>query len=193
MIITKCPECGKNIISDNSTYCGRCNTFIYIQQLSTTEKEEAPMICQNCGKAAKTYQFQFSQNIGMIVERKEKHIKGYFCRRCASEFFLQYTGITLILGWWGIISFFVAGAFIIINIIYYLNILRIITSKPGDEKNITFEYINMKLSPFKQEILERMKKGEENNVIAQDMARKSGLQQKLVLLQLRYWTRIYFN
>jgi hypothetical protein len=64
-------------------------------------------VCQNCGRAAETKHVVYYQNIGVLVMRFFRQAKGNFCRDCSSRFFWRYTLTTLVLGWWGIISFFV--------------------------------------------------------------------------------------
>ena len=57
--------------------------------------------------------------------RFSKNAKGAFCKDCTNRFFWTYTGISLFLGWWGIISFFVTLFIIPNNIIRYLGTLSL--------------------------------------------------------------------
>ena len=67
----------------------------------------------------------FHQNIGMLVTRQERELKGELCRRCSKSTFLSYTLTTLFLGWWGIISFCVTPFMILGNIFSYVRCLSL--------------------------------------------------------------------
>jgi hypothetical protein len=60
------------------------------------------------------------QNIGMLVVRFPKTMRGYLCRTCIGRTFQSYTLTTLFLGWWGIISFFYSLVSIPQNIVTYM-------------------------------------------------------------------------
>jgi hypothetical protein len=63
------------------------------------------MMCQACGRAAATRHVVFYQNIGLILLRLQRKVDGHLCRPCIRKYFLQTTLVTLVLGWWGVISF----------------------------------------------------------------------------------------
>ena len=72
--------------------------------------------CQACRRQAPTKQVSFSSNIGLIILRIPRTIRGELCRRCISKYFWQYTLTTTFLGWWGVISFFYSLVTIPMNI-----------------------------------------------------------------------------
>jgi hypothetical protein len=76
--------------------------------------------CQACQRMAPTKHVTFMQNIGLLVIRFPKTIKGFLCKRCIKKYFWEMTTITFFLGWWGIISFFYSLASIPQNISQYL-------------------------------------------------------------------------
>ena len=76
--------------------------------------------CQLCGRHAPTKHVTFMQNIGALVIRFPKTLRGYLCRTCIGKTFQSYTLTTLFLGWWGLISFFYSLVSIPRNIITYL-------------------------------------------------------------------------
>src|SRR4029077_21272196 len=78
--------------------------------------QEPQMTCQSCGVEAPTRYVEFHQNIGALVMRFSKSIKGNLCKRCIHRYFWQFTGINLVLGWWGLISFVMNIVFIGNNI-----------------------------------------------------------------------------
>jgi hypothetical protein len=65
-----------------------------------------PSRCQACHRVAPTKQVTFRQNIGAIILRFPKTIRGSLCKRCIDKYFWEMTTITFFLGWWGVISFF---------------------------------------------------------------------------------------
>jgi len=84
-------------------------------------KNTAPQhYCDNCGIPAETKYVEFYENIGLIIIRHSQSIKGSFCKHCINYYFWNFTGKTMLFGWWGIISF-VITPFILLN-----NILRFI-------------------------------------------------------------------
>jgi len=72
--------------------------------------------CQACQRHAPTKMVSFSSNIGLIVLRIPRTIRGELCRRCISKYFWEYTLTTTFLGWWGVISFFYSLVTIPMNI-----------------------------------------------------------------------------
>jgi hypothetical protein len=80
------------------------------------------MACQACGRNAPTKYVEFYQNIGMLVMRSMRTTRGNLCKRCIKKYFLKVTGLTLVTGWWGMISL-ILNPFLIIN-----NVFRYLTS-----------------------------------------------------------------
>ena len=76
--------------------------------------------CDTCRRHAPTKQVTFMQNIGCIVIRFPKTIRGNLCRLCISRFFWRYTLITFFFGWWGVISFFYSLVSIPTNIVGFI-------------------------------------------------------------------------
>jgi hypothetical protein len=77
-------------------------------------------LCESCLRAAPTKQVEFYQNIGALVMRFHKTLKGNLCRQCIDKYFWEYTLYTLFLGWWGVISFIVTPIFLVNNVVRYL-------------------------------------------------------------------------
>ena len=59
------------------------------------------MFCQACGANAPTTYVTYYWNIGALILRWYKSIKGDMCRRCVHQYFWEYTLINFTLGWWG--------------------------------------------------------------------------------------------
>jgi hypothetical protein len=81
------------------------------------------MRCQVCGVQAETRYVEFYQNIGVLIMRFSKSIKGDLCKSCVHHYFWELTMMSMLLGWWGIISFFLNIFFIGNNVIRYLGCL----------------------------------------------------------------------
>lgn len=62
--------------------------------------------CDVCLRAVPTKYVTFMQNVGLLVIRFPKTIKGNLCKACIRKFFWKMTTITFFFGWWGILSFF---------------------------------------------------------------------------------------
>src|SRR5262245_47828226 len=70
--------------------------------------------CQICGRLAPTAHVTLYRNIGMLVARHLTTTQGQMCRGCARDKWLSETLLTSLVGWWGIISFFV-NIFAVLN------------------------------------------------------------------------------
>jgi len=79
--------------------------------------------CQTCGRVGPTQPVTFRQNIGAIIMRFYKTIEGQLCAECVRKYFWEMTGITLVGGWWGIVSFFFTPFILITNVVAYVSAL----------------------------------------------------------------------
>lgn len=62
--------------------------------------------CEACRRVAPLRHARFMQNIGAVVLRFPRTIEGELCKHCIDKYFFRFTGTTMLLGWWGILSFF---------------------------------------------------------------------------------------
>ena len=62
--------------------------------------------CEACRRVAPLRHARFMQNIGALVLRFPRTIEGNLCKHCIDKYFFRFTGTTMLLGWFGIISFF---------------------------------------------------------------------------------------
>jgi hypothetical protein len=83
------------------------------------------MNCQTCGTEAPTRYVEFHQNIGALVMRFHKSIKGNMCKSCINSYFWRFTLTTLAVGWLGVISLVLAPIFVINNVVRYLSCLSL--------------------------------------------------------------------
>ena|SRR3989344_7957613 len=123
-----CNHCGKSVQED-SAFCVFCGKKIAqkIAEVRDTKNHRPMDRCQSCGIWAETKYVEFYQNIGVVVMRFHKSIKGNLCKRCINKYFWPYTLITIGVGWIGVISFLVAPFFVLNNIFRYLTSLGLKT------------------------------------------------------------------
>jgi len=74
----------------------------------------SPTLCEFCGAPAPTRYVELHENVGAMVTRFHRSVKGNLCKACIQAFFWNFTGKTITLGWWGVISFFITP-FILLN------------------------------------------------------------------------------
>jgi hypothetical protein len=60
------------------------------------------------------------QNIGVLVIRFPKTINGHLCKFCIDQSFFKMTAITMLLGWWGMISFVYSLVSIPVNVFNWI-------------------------------------------------------------------------
>jgi hypothetical protein len=81
--------------------------------------------CQLCGEERALKQVTLMQNIGVVVVRFPKTLRGLLCKPCITSKFWSFTLITLFFGWWGVISFFYTLVAIPTNLINFIGSRRL--------------------------------------------------------------------
>lgn len=76
-------------------------------------------VCQVCALSKPVRATAFYQNVGVLVVRFHKTIKGQLCRSCIRKTFWKFTFITFLFGWWSMTSLFITPFFLINNIFRY--------------------------------------------------------------------------
>ena len=76
--------------------------------------------CQLCGRIGPTKHVHLMQNIGVVVIRFPKTINGHLCKFCIDQNFFKMTAITMLLGWWGMISFVYSLVSIPVNVFNWI-------------------------------------------------------------------------
>lgn len=85
--------------------------------------EASQTYCPSCGLKIKTKKVRLMQNIGLLVVRRQKVINENLCRNCINYYYWEFTGKTIMFGWWGVISFIFTPVILISNTFNYLNSL----------------------------------------------------------------------
>ena len=91
--------------------------------------------CQACGKQAPTRYVEFHQNIGALVMRFRRSIKGELCKGCIHSNFWSMTMTTLCIGWLGTISIIIAPFMVINNIVRYASCIGLPREYSETERN----------------------------------------------------------
>jgi hypothetical protein len=77
---------------------------------------ETGLGCQRCGAQVPATGVRFFRNTGMLIMFRWETLAGQSCRACALSDFARMTVWTLLLGWWGLISFFLNWVFLAVNV-----------------------------------------------------------------------------
>lgn len=133
------------------------------------------MICQDCGVEAETKYVSFHQNIGALVVRFPSSIEGRLCKSCIHKRFWRMTATTFLLGWWGMISFFVTPFFLLNNMICYFYCLGMAPT-PAEAKppQLTDAAID-KIRPYADELFARLNQREDFAAVATAIAERAGV------------------
>jgi hypothetical protein len=136
---------------------------------------EPGIVCQSCGIEAPVKYFDFYQNIGMLVARRWKRVKGNLCRRCVHRHFWSMTSTTLAVGWLGTISICVTPFILLNNIFRYFGVVGMPPVPPGAVPPILDAEAVRKLQPQANEIVRRLNNKDPLLVVARDIGPRVGV------------------
>ncbi|MCW3099796.1 MAG: hypothetical protein JWL77_5414 [Chthonomonadaceae bacterium] len=78
----------------------------------------APMPCAWCGSKTRPTSFvTFASNVSLLIVRYQWNRKGYCCLICALKYFIGYTTIILVAGWWSITGLLHSPLLLMINLL----------------------------------------------------------------------------
>lgn len=127
----KCLQCGEEN-KDSAKFCKQCGNEIYNEShlgsvdLYFNKKNNSCQTCKNV--APELRHIVFYQNIGKLIEREYASVDGMLCKKCIDSYFWKYTLTTLLLGWWGMISFCITPFILLNNVFRYLFTLNMKTN-----------------------------------------------------------------
>ncbi len=146
------------------------------------------MHCDTCGAHAPTKYVELYQNIGMLVLRSSKSVKGDLCKPCINRYFWQFTLVTAVVGWWGMISMIVTPIFLANNIFRFCTTLRmpLEPASPGrlppiapaiaphdhPTLSLTPEAVE-RLKPFEAQLRDELAAGGDLERVAEAVARRA--------------------
>ena len=137
------------------------------------------MECQSCCERRPTKHVVFYQNIGMLIMRSSKTVDGELCKDCIDQVFWKFTLITLVFGWWGMISLIVTPLFLINNIARFVGTMgmkphEIAPPNPNPSAELT-PHSRARLTSFVAEIQDRIAAGESKDEVCGSVARSAGV------------------
>ncbi len=86
--------------------------------------------CHSCAQEGPTKRVTFRQNIGVVLLRFTTDKEGRFCKTCLRHHFWRTTLVTLVFGWWGLLSFFVTLFILPANVLTMLRAARLPEPNP---------------------------------------------------------------
>ncbi len=131
------------------------------------------MICQRCGVEAATKHVTFYQNIGLLVMRLGGEADGEMCKSCIHRVFWSYTLITLLLGWWGLISLVLTPVFLLNNIFRYIGCLGMKPAPAGAIQPSLSQDVIRRMQPHTQQLIERLNRGEDFATVVEDIGQRA--------------------
>lgn len=143
------------------------------------------IVCQLCGVEAPTRHVEFHQNIGALVMRFSRSVKGQLCKNCVHSQFWQKTGITLGIGWLGTISLILAPVFVLMNTVQYLRAIGMPPTPKGALPPRLDATATERLGPVTEELFERLNRGEALAPVALDLGPRVGVTPGQVVMYLR--------
>jgi hypothetical protein len=114
-----CPTCG--LVNPPDAQRCDCGYDFVARRVLGSYLPGAPAGCQVCGADAETRHVSFHQNIGLLVLRLHSSVQGQLCKACIQRHFWGKTATTALLGWWGIVSFFMTPFILVGNLMQYLS------------------------------------------------------------------------
>ena len=131
------------------------------------------MICQSCGVEAPTQKVLFVQHIGAIVMFFHKRIGGLFCRNCVKKYFNEYFFITLVLGWWGIISVIATPFVLLIDIFNYFRAWSLPPVPAGAVVPVLTDDAINRINPLAGDLIRRLNADEKLETVTTEIAARA--------------------
>lgn len=133
------------------------------------------IICQVCKVEAPTKFVEFHSNIGMLIMRRHRYIKGNLCKRCVHKHFWKAMLVNCTVGPWGTISLVVTPIFILGNTIRYLGALAMPRVPAGATVPALTESVIDRLQPYHTELVGRLSNREPIDSVAADLSSRAGV------------------
>lgn len=133
------------------------------------------MLCTSCHEEDTVRDVEFGMQIGLLVARLYFHKKGRMCPDCIRSTFWMYTLVTLVFGWWGIVSLVVNPFIIILNVLSYR--AKFLSPAYPSTKYLPVVSCDVikTLEPYRDEIFGRLLKGESMDQVSEDIGNRTGV------------------
>jgi hypothetical protein len=86
--------------------------------------------CRFCGSMPAVPMTVYEHN-GFIILMQFKNLKGPFCRNCGLHTWRRMTDTTLLRGWLGMFSFFIAPITVLVNVVNHSKLTSLALPQPG--------------------------------------------------------------
>lgn len=97
----------------------------------------ATELCGVCGREP-SVEVVIRWHVGMLIAQRLYKVRRELCRDHGLELWRQWTGLTVVQGWWGYISFFANIFTILMNLVALVKLLRL-RPPVGAERSPRFE------------------------------------------------------
>jgi hypothetical protein len=101
-------------VSDDGAYWWDGQRWMASSGVTSSSTVAGEAACQIC-RAAPARSATFTQHIGAIVVWMNRPTTGVFCRDCAIAIFRREMNLTLMTGWWGMLSFAILNPLTILS------------------------------------------------------------------------------
>lgn len=92
------------------------------------------MACDMCGRSVPTRNITLHYNIGMIAAYRYNTLQGDLCWTCINHYFWEYMLVTVAIGWWSFLSFFLTPLILGTNLIQWVRSMHL--AQPSIGTNI---------------------------------------------------------
>jgi hypothetical protein len=92
-------------------------------------------VCKSCGRAP-AVEVTIRRHQGMLIMQRFFRLRAPLCRECGERIVKSWTGKTLMVGWWGIISFFVNWFCLASNAVAWRRLNALSQPMPGPSSAI---------------------------------------------------------
>jgi hypothetical protein len=133
------------------------------------------VICQLCGIEAPSRHVEFHQNVGALVMRFHRQVRGRLCKSCIHKKYWKMTGTTLAVGWLGFLSLVIAPIFIISNTIRYPAVLGMPPVPPGARVLTLDQQSIARIRTLHAELIARLNQREDLATVARDIAARTNV------------------
>lgn len=90
-----------------------------LQMFGVLRQKAIADVCQCCNRRGPIMHVTLNRHIGAILLMFHRSRGGAFCKDCIGKTFWEYTLITALLGWWGMMSFLITPVVLTNNVIAY--------------------------------------------------------------------------
>ena len=100
-----CPACRREAVYGAVCDCGAAwQVDVQADRAVVGVYGEHDIACQRCGGGGDLKFRRYRKVIGWVFFDHVEALSGYYCAGCRGKLFRRYQGLTLLLGWWGVLA-----------------------------------------------------------------------------------------